>query len=207
MKNTGSLLVIIEFFIVLLVSLAAGYALFGVSINSVITFGVLLLLGIITIIILPCSTLFFGTGALLVILPVSMKLNSVKWWAFSEESLDFCPNLGFPVVLAIGLAVVSGSLLLNYIHSLRRELRKNEKAEVVPPRKYASSQILAMGVAILVCTVIALVLSFVIFAMQDGLTNWFNQLPLWTLSVGGFTALIILTLVIFWLAGVRRNSR
>jgi hypothetical protein len=207
MKKTGSFLVVTELLIVMLVSLAAGYALFGVSINSAITFGVLLLLGILTIIILPLSSLFFGTSALLAILPASMKLNSVKWWAFSEESLDFCPNLGFPVVLAIGLAVVSGSLLLNYIHSLRRELRTIEKTGVIPPRKYASSQSLATGVAILVCTVLALVISLVIFAMQDGLTNWFNQLPLWTLSVGGFTALVILALVIFWLAGVRRNSR
>ncbi len=207
MKKTGSFLVIIEFFIVLLVSLAASYALFGVSINSVITFGVLSLLGITTIIILPLSSLFFGTSALLAILPVSMKLNSVKWWAFSEESLDFCPNLGFPIVLAIGLAVISGSLLLNYIHSLRRELRTIEKAEAIPPRKYALSQSLATGVAILVCMVLALVISLVIFAMQGGLTKWFNQLPLWTLSVGGFTALIILALVIFWSAGVRRISR
>lgn len=207
MKKSGSFLVVIELFIVLLMSLAASYALFGICISSVITFGVLSLLGIITIIVLPLSSLFFSTGTLLAILPVLMKFNNVKWWAFSEENLDFCPTLGFPVILIIGLAVISCSLLLNYIHSLRGELRKIEKTGIIPPRKYSSSQSLAVTVAILICTVFVLVISLVIFVMQDSLTNWFNQLPLWTLSIGGFTALVILALVIFWSAGVRRNSR
>ena len=195
----------IELLIILLISLIAGYALFGVSINFGITFGVLSLLGIITIIALPLSSLFFSTGALLAIIPALMKLNNVKWWIFLEENLDFCPTFSFPVALVFGLVVISGSLLLNYIHSLRRELRTIEKINLIPPRKYASSQSLATGVALLVCTVLVLVISLVIFVIQSGLTNWFNQLPLWTLTVGGFASLVILALVIFWLTSARRN--
>jgi hypothetical protein len=207
MKKSGFFLVATEIFIVLLMSLAAGYALFGVSIYAVIAFAALLLLGTITIIIFPFGSIFFSTGALIALLPALMKLNSVKWWAFSEESLDFSPTLGFPAALVIGLAVISGALLLNYIHSLQRELRTAGKIEDIPTREYASSQSLAVGIAVLVCMVLVLVISFIIDAAYASLTDRFGQLPLWTISVAGLAALVILALVIFWLAGARKSAR
>jgi hypothetical protein len=207
MRKHGHFLLVVELSVILLVGLAASYALFGVSIYSLITLVSLLLLGLVTIIFFPISSIFFGAGAILITLPALMKLNGVKWWLFSPERLNFCPTLSFPAALAIGLLIISGSLLLGYIQPLQRELRTLQRngAEAEQALDYASNQTLAAGGAILVSAVLAMAIAFVIGMALSNLTVRFSQLPLWTLPVASLAFLAMLALAIFWLIGSRRT--
>jgi len=195
---------VIQVSVIVLVSLAASYGLLGARPAAIVAFLVLAALGIITAVVLRLSGLLFGAGALIMIVPALMKLNNVKWWAFTEERLDFCPTLNLPVALAIGLLVVCGTLVLDQVGSLRRDLRTlaRGKAEDAQIRGYAAGQGTAISAATLISAAIAVLVVIIIEAVRGTLTGWLRKAS-WSLPVAGAALLVALALAVFWLANRR----
>ncbi len=205
MKKADRNLLTLEAVIILLVSLAAGYALLDAL--FFIPFLGLLIIGIVTVIILKNLAFVFRIAAGLICLPAFMKLNNVKWWLFSPERLHFCPDLSLPLAAAIGLLVICGGLILSSLQPLRREVRVLQagQTEDEQVRHYVRRQNMAAGGAVLACGVASAAIILVLELARRGLSGWFRNLP-WGLPVIGLVSLIILSLVIFWLAGSRHGT-
>ena len=200
------LLSAVDLVIILLVSLAAGFALLGTSSLFIVPFGVLTVLGIVTIIVLPVGAFAFGAGTVLATLPALMKLNGVKWWLFTPERLDFCPTLSFPSALGIGLLVISGSLALGYLQALRGELRALDRAQAgsEDSRAYAVGQLGAVLSATTVSALVSTTIVIILAAVQRVLTPSLEGLP-WLLLVAGVISLALLASGVFWMVASRRD--
>lgn len=206
MRKLDCLLLAVEIFVAALMSLAATYSLVGVTPLSLIPFAALLLLGILTVVLLPVGGVLFGIGSVLAILPMLMKLNTVKWWFFSPERLDFCPALGVPAAMAIGLLVISGGLLLGYLQPLRRELRAGAKdGDGEGCRGYVLNQLVTTSAGILASAVIAAAVAAVAGVVQGGLTGWLGQMP-WALPVAGLVLFMALGMIVFWIGALKRKT-
>ncbi len=201
-----SLIVDVELWIILLVSLAAGFALLGTNSLCVVPIGVLISLGTITIVVLPVGAFTFGAGAVLMTLPALMKVNGVKWWLFSPERLDFCPTLSFPSALSIGLLVVSGSLALGYLQALRRELRALDRARAdsKESRACAVGQLGTVLSATRVSTLVSAIVVIVVAALQGILTPSLEGLSSLVLAAG-VISLAMLASGVFWIVASRRD--
>ena len=199
MKNSSTVLLAIELPVITLVSLAASYALLGTNSLFLVPFTVLVALGVLTTVILPIGASVFSAGAVIMTLPALMKLNNVKWWVFSPERLAFCPDLGLPAGLGIGLLVISGSLFLGYLQPLRRDLKSLRKAgaDAEECRAYMINQRMIVGAAVLSGAVLALVIVVAISAARAGLAAWLGRLS-WALPVAGLVSSIVLALGLFW---------
>lgn len=205
MINTNRNILIIEFVIILLMSLAAGYALLDEL--FFIPFIAMMIIGIVTVIILRNLSFVFSIAAGLICLPAFMKLNNVKWWLFTPERLNFCPGLNLPFALAIGLLIICGGLLLSYLQPLRREVRLLQigQSENDQVGQYARNQLLAAAGAVLVCGFTSAVIVLILELARHGLAGWFRNLP-WVMPVIGLVSLLVLGLVIFWLAGSKKTA-
>jgi|WetSurMetagenome_2_1015567.scaffolds.fasta_scaffold255414_2 hypothetical protein len=194
-----------ELTIIVIMSLISGYALLGSL--FFIPFGILLILGIIMVFLLPNLSFIFSFAAGLVTLPALMKLNSVKWWLFSPDRLKFCPTLNLPLALTIGLLVVSGGILLSYLQPLYRELRiiQKEKERNIHSREYARKQNITATGIILVSGFAAAIVVIILDVVRGNLTDWLKTVT-WALPVIGITSIVVLALVVFWLAGLRKSS-
>jgi hypothetical protein len=197
----------IELLIILVVSLVASYALLGTSVRFLIPFSALALLGVLTVIVLPMGTIFFGAGAVIMTLPALMKVNGTEWGVFSLDRLDFCPTLGLPATTAIGLLIVTGTLFLGYLQPMQRELRTFEKrqADLEETRSYTRNQLRAMGAAILASAAIAILLTLIIAVVRGTLAGWLSKW-LWAVPAGGFALLILLASGLFWLVSLRKKN-
>lgn len=205
MKKSNRNILTIEAVIIVLMSLVSGYALLDTL--FFIPFIGLLIIGIVTVIILRNLSFIFSITAGLVILPTLMKLNSVKWWLFSPERLNFCPDLSLPLALAIGLIIICGGLMLSYLQPLHREVRilRAGQSEDKQVEQYVRNKNMAAAGAVLVCGAASAVIVFILELVRNGLTGWFRNLP-WVLPAVGLVSLIVLGLVIFWLAGSRHGT-
>jgi hypothetical protein len=207
MRKSGSFLLALEIFVILLMSVVAGYALLGASAQMLIPFAVLCLLGVLTIVVLPLPGLIFSAASVLTLVPALMKLNGVKWWVFSPERLAFCPDLSLPAALAIGLSVISGGLLLSFLQPLRHELRglRSGEADGQQSRSCALNQCLAAGSAILASALAGALIVLIIGAIRGDLSGWLKRWP-WALPVGATASIAVLALAVFWLARSRRSG-
>jgi hypothetical protein len=205
MKKSNRNILTIEAVIVVLMSLAAGYALLDGL--FFIPFIGLLIIGVVTVIILRNLSFIFSITAGLICLPAFMKLNNVKWWLFSPERLNFCPDLSLPLALAIGLIIICGGLMFSYLQPLRRELRilQDGLTEEKQTGQYVRNQNMAAAGAVLVCGAASAVIVFILELVRNGLAGWFRNLP-WVLPAVGLVSLIVLGLVIFWLVGSRHGT-
>lgn len=205
MNQNNRNILTLEAIIILLMSLAAGYALLDEL--FFIPFLGLLIIGIVTVIILKNLGFVFSIAAGLICLPAFMKLNNVKWWLFSPERLHFCPDFSLPLAAAIGLLVICGGLILSYLQPLRGEVRVLQagQTEEEQVRYYVRHQIMAAVGAVLACGVASAAIILVLELARRGLSGWFRNLP-WGLPVIGLVSLVILSLVIFWLAGSRHGT-
>lgn len=208
MTKPGSLLLTGEMMIVIVMSLAASYSLLGSSPFFFVPFIALLSLGTLTVVAFPLGSFAFNGGCLLAILPLLMKLNTVKWWFLSPDRLAFCPTLGVPAALAVGLLVVSGGLLLGYLQPLRRELRTLLRDDVRHARRsYASAQALNAVAGTLLSAAVAGGVTVVVTVVQGRIAGWVGGMA-WSIPLGAAVLFIILALTLFWIGGVsaRRNS-
>ena len=205
MKKANRNILTIEAVIIVLMSLAAGYTLLD-SLFFIPFIG-LLIIGIVTVIILRNLSFIFSITAGLVTLPALMKLNNVKWWLFSPERLNFCPDLNLPLGTAIGLVIIGGGLILSYLQPLHRELRDLQAGQTEDNQagQYARNQNLAAAGAVLACGLASAVIVFILELARHGLAGWFRNLP-WVLPAVGLVSLMVLGLVIFWLAGDRHDT-
>jgi len=205
MKRYGLSVRGLELTVIIAVSLAASYALLGTSTRSLIPFAALALLGVLTVIVLPIGTIFFGAGAVIMTLPALMKVNGVEWWVLSAERLAFCPTLNLPAAMAIGLFVVSGGLFLGCLYPLQRQLKTLQRgqADVEETRRYSHNQLRAVGAAIVASAGFAAIVILMIAVMRENLGRFISEWP-WTLPAGGFAFLVLLALSIFWLISVRK---
>lgn len=200
------LLAAVDLVVILLVSLAAGFTLLGTSPLFIVPFGVLTVLGIISVVVLPVGAFAFGAGAVLATLPALMKLNGVKWWLFTPERLDFCPTLSAPSAFGIGLLVISGSLALGYLQALQRELRTLHRARAnsEESRVYAVGQLGAVISATIISAVVSTMIVIALAVAQRMLSRSLEGLP-WVLPVAGVVSLTLLALAVFWMVGSRRD--
>jgi hypothetical protein len=205
MKKSRDIIYFIELAIVITMSLISGYALLGNL--FFIPFGILLALGILTVLFLPNTGFIFSIAAGLLTLPTFMKLNNVKWWLFSPERLKFCPTLNLPMALTIGLLIICGGLLLSYLQPMRRELRNLQETQKGNRRikEYARKQGLSIAGTVLVSGAAAAVIVVILAVVRATLTNWLKTMS-WALPVIGLASLMILALVVFWLVGSRKST-
>jgi hypothetical protein len=205
---TRSRLEVVELVIILAMSLAASYAMLGTSAAFLVPFVALFILGVLTVIWIPQVAFVFQATTVLMNLPALMKLNGVKWWVFSPERLDFSPTLSLPMALVIGLLVVSGGLLLNYLRPLRRELRELDRSQADPKqtRQYAANQSLAAGATVSASAVLGAVIVLVVGVVRDNLATSVRDLS-WAMPVVGIVSIVALALTIFWLAGTSKKAQ
>jgi hypothetical protein len=200
-----NILIAVEVFIVVLMSLLSGYSLLD-RLFFIPAAG-LLAIGILSLIFPRPLHAIFGIVTAVLTFPALMKLNSVKWWLFTPERLAFCPSFSLPAAVAVSLIIICGGLILGLLHTTRRELTEIRKSGVGENQvqAFARGQATVSAVMVLSCGVASAVIVLLLWAVQSGLSGVFRQTA-WIMPVIGIVSLAVLGLVIFWIAGSQRMS-
>jgi hypothetical protein len=200
MGQMKKMLIAIQVFVVVLISLLSGYALLDKL--FFIPAGGLLAVGILSLIFPRLLHVIFGVLAVVATFPALMKLNSVKWWLFTPERLAFCPGFSLPAAVAVSLPIICGSLILGLLHTTRRELAeiRQSGAGENQVQAFAGGQATMNALMVLSCGVASAIIVLLLWVVQVGLSGVFRQTP-WIMPVIGIVSLAVLGLVIFWIAG------
>jgi hypothetical protein len=200
-----NMLIAVQFFIVVLISLLSGYALLDRL--FFIPAAVLLAIGILSLIFPRPLNAVFGVLVVVATFPALMKLNSVKWWLFTPERLAFCPSFSLPAAVAVSLTIICGSLILGLLHTTRRELAqiRQSGAGENHVQAFARGPVAMSAMMVLSCAVAGTVIVLLLWAVQSALSGVFRQTA-WIMPVIGIVSLAVLGLVVFWIAGSPRMS-
>jgi len=179
----------------------------SVAYVPLILLGVPFLCGVLSITIRGRSSGGFIFLVFLLSLPSVLSYNIVDWPGIVGVELTLSTSLGFYAVLALGVFLITGYVLLNRMHLLRHTHR-NLVARAADPGEaeaVTSGSYLTSMLVVLVVLVVAAFIAFMSRSLALLTVDHIRQIP-WHVILIGIGCVLVLSGYLRWL-GIHRRTK
>jgi hypothetical protein len=180
---------------------------FPVSYVPILLWGLLSLYGFINITIRARSSGRFIFFVFLISLPSILSHNILDWPGIIGVDFTLSTSLGFYQVLALGVFIITGYVVLNRIHLIRHTQRSltTRGANPVEVRSVASNSHLMLVLSVVVALVVTAAIAFVARSLELLTLGYMSHVP-WNVLIIGIGCILLLSGYLYWL-GARRRTK
>jgi hypothetical protein len=180
---------------------------FPVSYLPIMLWGLLSLYGVINIIVRVQSSGRFIFLIFLLSLPSILSHNILNWPGIIGVEFTLSTSLGFYEVLALGVFIITGYVVLNRIHLIRHTERSltARGADPVEVKNAAFHSHLTLILCIVVASGVTAAIAFVARSLELLTLGHLRHMP-WNVLVVGIGCILLLSGYLYWLA-VRRRTK
>jgi hypothetical protein len=180
---------------------------FPVSYLPILLWGFPSLYGVFNITIRGQSSGGFIFFVFLLSLPSILSHNILDWLSIAGAEFTLSTSLGFYGVLALGVFIITGYVVLNRMH-LFRQAKRSLTARGADPAEVESvtyNGYLLMVLAIIMALVVTVAIAFMSRNLELLVLNYIRDIP-WNVVFIGVGCVLLLAVYLYWM-GARRRTK
>ena len=212
MRRRSRRIIAIQIALILITSAAASYSLPVKGVWAGLAFAGLLAVGAVMIVFPRLGPELFSLLAAITSLPAILGYNILDLGGTTYEGFqggavpvyaNLAPELSFPVVLVLGLLLITGYLALSYLHSLQKDYRAltTGQAETAEVNDVTNRNLILIAIALIASIALAVPVILLLMTVQSTVTDYLTEMP-WNILIAGLAAVFVLAGYIYWL-GIR----
>jgi len=163
--------------------------------------------GVLNIIVFNRGAGSFSCLVMIFCLPSLLGLNTVDWPGVFGADFKFTTSLGFAGMMIIGLLVISGYVVLNYIRDFKQSEQNmvNRGATPADIEDVSSFSYGSLITSIAIAIAATALVAFLGRGLESIILNYLRKLP-WNIGFIGLSCFMLLAFYIYWL-GARRRAK
>lgn len=140
-------------------------------------------------------------------LPSILSHNILNWFSIAGAEFALSTSLGFYEVLALGIFIITGYVVLNRMHLFKQARRKliEREANPIDVESVTFNSYLVLVLAIIVALVVTVAIAFLSRNLELLVLDHIREIP-WNVVFIGVGCVLLLAGYLYWL-GARRRTK
>lgn len=140
-------------------------------------------------------------------LPSLLAHNTVEWQKIFGFNLKLTTSLSFNSMLALGVLIIAGYIILDYLRVFRQAGQKMTERQVTPAdiENVNNFSSLSLFLAVLSAIAATALVTFLSYSLENLALGFMQRLPWNTVLIGMF-CLLLIAFYLYWLFARRRNN-